>query len=370
MTPGFPGPLLGGFEVRLPSGIPVHLPTRKAQALLAYLAMRPGQAHPRDKLAAPALGRRARRPGPRQPPADAEPHRQGARRAPVALSGGRRPDDRARCRRRRRRRGAIRSGGGRRRRRRRWSGRSQLYRGDLLEGLVLDEAAFEAWLLSERERLREIVIEALLTVLAHHQAPGRLRRARHPDGGAPARARSVPGAGAPRAHAALCAPGTARGGAAPVPGLRDRAAPRAERRAAGGDQARVPRDPAARGAGRRRTAESRRHRPSRRTRAPAGETAIIGREAELHAADRAARRGLERGAALRRPRRARQGSARRGWWRSSASSPAAAAGAWSSAAATRPSRSCRSRRGWRRSGRRASAATARCVDTLPAAATR
>src|SRR5918995_3803306 len=43
--------LLGGFQVRL-DGCALALPTRKAQALLAYLALPPGQAHPRDKLAA------------------------------------------------------------------------------------------------------------------------------------------------------------------------------------------------------------------------------------------------------------------------------------------------------------------------------
>jgi DNA-binding SARP family transcriptional activator len=43
--------LLGGFQVRLDSGPALALPTRKAQALLAYLAVPPGQAHPRDKLA-------------------------------------------------------------------------------------------------------------------------------------------------------------------------------------------------------------------------------------------------------------------------------------------------------------------------------
>ena len=43
--------LLGGLRARLPSGALLTLPTKKAQALLAYLAAAPGQAHPRDKLA-------------------------------------------------------------------------------------------------------------------------------------------------------------------------------------------------------------------------------------------------------------------------------------------------------------------------------
>src|SRR5262245_5031236 len=44
--------LLGGFEVRLASGATVSLPTKKGQALLAYLGAHSGQRHHRDKLAA------------------------------------------------------------------------------------------------------------------------------------------------------------------------------------------------------------------------------------------------------------------------------------------------------------------------------
>ena len=43
--------LLGGFRARLDPGTPLSLPTRKAKALLAYLALPPGSAQPRDKLA-------------------------------------------------------------------------------------------------------------------------------------------------------------------------------------------------------------------------------------------------------------------------------------------------------------------------------
>ena len=44
--------LLGGFQARLEPGSPLALPTKKAQALLAYLEIPLGLAHPRDKLAA------------------------------------------------------------------------------------------------------------------------------------------------------------------------------------------------------------------------------------------------------------------------------------------------------------------------------
>jgi hypothetical protein len=47
--------LLGGFDVRLSSGTALSLPTKKSQALLAYLGLRPGQTHQRDNLP-PASG--------------------------------------------------------------------------------------------------------------------------------------------------------------------------------------------------------------------------------------------------------------------------------------------------------------------------
>src|SRR2546426_10962829 len=44
--------LLGGFRARTESGGAVTLPTRKAEALLAYLGIQPGRSYPRDKLTA------------------------------------------------------------------------------------------------------------------------------------------------------------------------------------------------------------------------------------------------------------------------------------------------------------------------------
>src|SRR6266852_2138738 len=44
--------LWGGFQARLATAHILTLPTKKAQALLAYLALRPGKASARDRLAA------------------------------------------------------------------------------------------------------------------------------------------------------------------------------------------------------------------------------------------------------------------------------------------------------------------------------
>ena len=48
--------LLGVFDARLPDGRVAEFGTRKAQALLAFLACRPGEAFARDRLAATFWG--------------------------------------------------------------------------------------------------------------------------------------------------------------------------------------------------------------------------------------------------------------------------------------------------------------------------
>jgi DNA-binding SARP family transcriptional activator len=169
--------LLGGFELTLPPAVHVHLPTRKAQALLAYLALQPEQAQPRDKLASLLWG----------DVADAQARAslrqtlsllgKALEHAPVpclvteartvGVVAGAIDVDVSRFE------AAIAEGtpGG-------LEHAAHLYRGELLEGLVLDEAPFESWLLSERERLRELAIEGLAKLLAHHQgAQGSAERA-------------------------------------------------------------------------------------------------------------------------------------------------------------------------------------------------
>jgi DNA-binding SARP family transcriptional activator len=164
--------LLGAFEARLPSGRPVALASRRARALLAYLALHPGQPQARDTLATllwgDAAARRARhslrqvlvalrralpRSGPRLlvETGDTVLLRPEAADVDVAalerLAAAGDP-------------GALEQA-------------AALYRGDLLEGLDVGEAPFEDWLLSERERLREVAMGVLARLLAHHADGGR-----------------------------------------------------------------------------------------------------------------------------------------------------------------------------------------------------
>jgi DNA-binding SARP family transcriptional activator len=162
--------LLGGFQARLEPGSALALPTRKAQALLAYLALPAGRAHPRDKLAALLWG------GTREESARAslrqalfsirkalEPAEGvlGQAGDALALSPAAVEVDAARFER------AVQQGTPEALAR-----AAELYAGDLLDGFVIDEAPFEEWLLGERERLRELALEALARLLAHQRKSG------------------------------------------------------------------------------------------------------------------------------------------------------------------------------------------------------
>jgi DNA-binding SARP family transcriptional activator len=158
--------LLGGFDLGPENGPAISLPRKKAQALLAYLALHPEEAQPRDKLAALLWGElsdeRARH-GLRQCLVDLR--KALSRLAPSALaiepdSVRLDPDgleiDVAAFE-RLVRDGALAS----------LERATSLYRGDLLEGLGVKEPALEEWLLAERERLRELAVTALARLLAH-----------------------------------------------------------------------------------------------------------------------------------------------------------------------------------------------------------
>ena len=47
-----------------------------------------------------------------------------------------------------------------------------LYEGDFLDGLAVQEPPFEDWLQRERERLREMALQALARLLAHQRSTG------------------------------------------------------------------------------------------------------------------------------------------------------------------------------------------------------
>jgi DNA-binding SARP family transcriptional activator/RecA/RadA recombinase len=168
--------LLGGLDIRLASGVPLSLPMRKAQALLAYLGLRPGQEHSRDKLAALLWGERRD-----------ENARDGLRHVLVALRRSLatalpppllvegqalalRPEavevDVVTFERR------VAEGTPEA-----LAQAADLYRGDLLLGFIMNEPLFEEWLVAERERLREMAVEALTRLLAHQRNTASAERA-------------------------------------------------------------------------------------------------------------------------------------------------------------------------------------------------
>ncbi|MGH2625100.1 MAG: AfsR/SARP family transcriptional regulator, partial [Anaerolineales bacterium] len=163
--------LLGGFEARIDLGPPLLVPTKKAQALLAYLALPPGRTHPRDKLAALLWGDTPSGPARnalrqtlfilRKALGGAEPATLHVTGDAIALAPAVVQTDVEAFER------AVAEGTP--------SSLGQtvdLYRGDLLAGLTVVEPAFEDWLMAERERLRELALEALARLLAHQRAVG------------------------------------------------------------------------------------------------------------------------------------------------------------------------------------------------------
>src|SRR5262245_25392433 len=173
--PGLKLMLLGGFDVRLASGATVNVPRKKAQALLAYLGIRPGESHARAKLAALLWGETSdqqARVGLRQALAALRESLASAHPPPLRVEGGTlaldpeaievdvatferwvakgTPDALERA--------------------------AEIYRGDLLLGVSLSEPLFEEWLVGERDRLREVALEAFARLLAHQEQSGGTER--------------------------------------------------------------------------------------------------------------------------------------------------------------------------------------------------
>jgi DNA-binding SARP family transcriptional activator/tetratricopeptide (TPR) repeat protein len=162
--------LLGGFEVRAADGAIVSFATRKAEALIALLAMRPGQLWSRDQICAllwpdvreaqarhslrqtllsvskalplPVLETRARTLCLDPQAVDVDAAELAVRLSEESAEAL----DRVRA----------------------------LYRGDLLEGLAVPEEPFEAWLRFERERLRSSTAQGLSRLTDLHARAGEL----------------------------------------------------------------------------------------------------------------------------------------------------------------------------------------------------
>jgi DNA-binding SARP family transcriptional activator/pimeloyl-ACP methyl ester carboxylesterase len=167
--------LFGGFHARLEPGLPLTLPTRKAQALLAYLALHPEPAPHRDSLAALLWPDRtddqaraslrhavyelrralAGSPGVLRTEGDTVAVDAGLVDLDVAaftrLMDEGTPEALAQA--------------------------AALYRGDLLAGLSVAEEPWEAWLRQERERLREQAGDGLARLLAYQRKAGQLEAA-------------------------------------------------------------------------------------------------------------------------------------------------------------------------------------------------
>ncbi|HKU43103.1 MAG TPA: hypothetical protein VJR89_33315, partial [Polyangiales bacterium] len=168
--------LLGGFAVLDACGAPVRLAARKAEALLALLALPVGRSQARDRVCSLLW--------PEVPDAQARHslrqtlfHLRKALGASTALWSDPRSlqllaaevhVDAAHfeaCIARGTREGLVEA----------W----RCYRGDLLEGLIVDEAPFEHWLRCERERLRALFSEALTRLVAIDTEEARYTEAIH-----------------------------------------------------------------------------------------------------------------------------------------------------------------------------------------------
>jgi TolB-like protein/cytochrome c-type biogenesis protein CcmH/NrfG len=163
--------LLGPFEARGPSELPIFLPTRKSEALLAYACLTPGRPHPRDRLVNLLWSDRGEDQARnslrhalsalKKVLADLEPAPLVIERNAVEtpanavdvdalsfedLAG---QDEPAALRR-----------------------AAALYRGEFCEGMVVRDPAGEEWLATTRERYRRMAVEVLERLLVSGHGPG------------------------------------------------------------------------------------------------------------------------------------------------------------------------------------------------------
>lgn len=168
--------VLGGFSARLEGGEPCVIPTRKAQALLAYLALPAGRFHSRDKLTALMWGdtfEAQARQSFRQALASLRRALASAEAAPLRAEAGSialNPEAVAvdvaefEAAVAEASMGALEKA-------------ASLYRGDLLDGFRLDDPGFEEWRVVERERLHDLALHGLGLLLREERRADRVEAA-------------------------------------------------------------------------------------------------------------------------------------------------------------------------------------------------
>lgn len=161
--------MLGGFEVRTGQGAPLTFTTRKAEAMLAVLALEPGRAVARSKLCGllwPNVADAQARHSLSQALVSLRkllPSAISASARTLALCNqGAQVDTQELAR-------WLELGT-----REALSRVALAYRGELLDGLVIEEAPFEHWLYLERERVRAAVTHGLSCLVEMHTAAGAL----------------------------------------------------------------------------------------------------------------------------------------------------------------------------------------------------
>ncbi len=167
--------LLGGFQARVGAST-IHLPTRKTQALLAYLALHPGHPHDREKIQGllwPDAPPRQAQASLRQTLFTLRKTLPGTSAAAllttattVALDASHLRVDVALL--------EHHVGGVTREA---LEGVASLYAGHLLEAFVIDEAPFDQWIENERSRLREVTLGTLERLLDLQAAAGEPEKA-------------------------------------------------------------------------------------------------------------------------------------------------------------------------------------------------
>lgn len=159
--------LLGGFEARLaPGAAPLAFP-KKTQALVAYLALAPRPVS-RVELASLLWGETGRTQAQQSLRQTLSVLRQALGRAGPALNADTQAVSLDRAALQVDAIGfetLVKKGDARA-----LADAAALYRGDLLAGLDLDEAQFEEWLVTQRERLRELAMNALTRLLGQQMA--------------------------------------------------------------------------------------------------------------------------------------------------------------------------------------------------------